>query len=367
MKSMKEKHHPYSPSKFSCWAVCPHWTGTDRETEEANEGTEAHALLAEILAGKAAATEDTPHPVAAAADYVVNASCGATLHIEERLESGSSELLYMYGTPEVWWRDDAGLHIFDYKHFSRCGASYGFFFPQLMAYAALTVGAEDSVPDEAVELIVYHGGSCEPEAMLSTIAECYNSTHSILAARQSAELDEFDCEAPTEGCAVHKYCKYCKHFGKCGASGLVVAPPFASPGTKKSVFVEAWRNMPLCQKVWLIDTIEEMGKKLKDELKEKLREAPDGRIEENGFCYELKRSRGGLQLPSAAGVAESLPVGQDALLGIAKVTKGDLVKLMRTLPEWEGMAKKDVEAVVDGIGVVGKDKETLVLVKGGEA
>lgn len=367
MKETKGKHHPYSPSKFSCWAVCPHWTGTDRETEEANEGTEAHALLAEILAGKAVATEDTPYPVSAAANYVVSASDGARLHIEERIEAGSPELLGMYGTPDVWWRNESGLHIFDYKHFSRYESSCGFHIPQLMAYAALTVGSEGAVPEEAVELIVYHGGSCEPEVVLSTIEECYNGTRSILAARQSAEIDELDREAPSEGCAMHKYCKYCKHFGKCGASGLAVAPPVTFPDTRKSVFVESWQKMPLCQKVWLLDTIEEMGKKLKEELKEKLREAPDGRLEENGFCYELKRSRGNLQLPSAAGVAEALPIGQDALLGIAKVTKSDLVKLMKNLPEWEAMPKKEVEAVVDGIGVVGKDKESLVLVKGGEA
>lgn len=161
---MSQAHSFLPPSGASIWSKCAKWASMnvcypEGDSAETQEGTAAHWVAWEILAGRPC-PEGTPTPnnlvvtgeMIEGAELLVDTirfhiGVGPQLHVEERVEISSIHPL-CFGTPDVWALDGVSdIEIFDYKFGHRFVDEY--FNPQGLCYLA---GIVDTLPPESVSV-----------------------------------------------------------------------------------------------------------------------------------------------------------------------------------------------------------------------
>lgn len=360
-------HCKYGPSALPAINACRLFEPTFAPTPEAQAGTDAHANLEAVLEGMADA--ESPAVEWAARDIQEARTGGGRekWYFEKRLTASPrlpESMQGWFGTADVVAIDEEHkrILIFDFKTFSRCCYD-GWYMPQLKGYAALAFGEfapADDTPDEwVVYLRVLHGGNCTPETYACLGDECVNEAAALLADKQT--VVELGSDDGLYKPCVNMACKYCARASKCPA----LSRSLSTVDFGGNVAPAAWFAMSLPQKVAFIRKVKPLFDLAEKEAKEACRKSPDGTVtDEDGRAVRLIRKRGAVQLPNAATLLESVEkygVDASALLGVGNVTKGALVGLLVAANTDGNLKKKDFENFVDTLGVVGKDREELVL------
>lgn len=365
-EGMAARHCKYGPSALPGIKACRLYEPSDKSTAWSDEGTQAHDNLLGVLEGVAVAGSPA---VAWAAAYIQGErerACGLMAwYFERRLFTTPRMPEVMqgwFGTADVVAVDAAEkvIYVYDFKTLSR-GGDAGWYLPQLMGYAALAFGEfapADDTPDMwGCVLSVLHGASMEAEEVRCYADECIDVTADLLADKQA--ICEFgdDMYKPSE----NRWCKYCARAAGCP---VLVRQVDAARLGSEAVPV-SWGAMTLPQKIAFIRKAKILFDEAEEEVKEACRRSPDGVIADaDGRTVRLVRRRGSVRLPNAACILDSIAkygVDADAMLGIAKVSKGGVVGLLDAANRDAALSRKDFEDFVDTLGVAGKGKEELVL------
>lgn len=315
-------HHELSPSKYTAWAMCPCFVSSEKETKEASEGTKAHAELAKCIE----LGEEPDNPDARwAAEVIAEMANGARLWSEKRVEGGGEGPLNgIFGTADVMWIDLNGvLHIGDFKTFSDGAIDY---MPQLRGYAALIAShclETDSPPKFALH--VFHGQSRTVTTENTTGPEATEYVVALLA-RHSTSIEK----------SINPYCKYCSKNGECPMVDNAIETV-----TNNSV---KFSEMSLCQKLVVLEAVEKLAEKFKEEARALAAASEDHAIEQDGIRYELKPWGGKSRVKDIVDLAckaaspifntkkgevSGLGITQEEILSICDIPKTKVVEILR--------------------------------------
>lgn len=314
-------HHELSPSKYTAWAMCPCFASSDKETKEASEGTKAHAELAKCIE----LSEEPDNPAARwAAEAIAEMADGAKVVAEKRIEGmGEGPLKGIFGTADAVWIDmDGVVHIGDFKTFSDGTMDY---MPQLRGYAALIASQLKTVSPPKFALHVFHGQSRTVTTENTTGPEATEYVVALLA-RHSTSIEK----------SINPYCKYCSKNGECPMIDNAI-----ETATNNSV---RFSEMSLCQKLVVLEAIENLADKFKEEARALAEKSEDHAIEQDGIRYELKPWGGKprvkdivyLAYKAAApifntkkGEVPGLGITQAELLSICDIPKTKVVEMLK--------------------------------------
>lgn len=323
-------HHELSPSKYTAWAMCPCFVSSDKETKEASEGTKAHAELAKCIE----LGEEPDNPAARwAAEVIVEMADGAKMFVEKRVEGvGDGPLKGIFGTADVIWIDiDGVVHIGDFKTFSDGTMDY---MPQLRGYAALIASQSNyysellesqSVSPQRFVLHVFHGQSRTVTMENTTGPEATEYVVALLA-RHSTSIEK----------SINPYCKYCAKNGECPMIDNAI-----ETATNNSV---KFSEMSLCQKLVVLEAIEKLADKFKEEARAIAEKSEDHAIEQDGIRYELKPCSGKARVKDIVDLAfkaaspifntkkgevSGLGITQKEILSICDIPKTKVVEILR--------------------------------------
>lgn len=323
---MSEAHHELGMSRWSAWAVCPCFT-SGAETDDAKAGTALHEKLHAVLAGKdMVALDETDagdRAVRWAADEI--RKClpeGSALHSEDRVEipeSMSETLGGIFGTADAWFVDDAAnsINVFDFKSMSRDNGED--LYPQLMGYA---IAIASTLPERGkgmtVVMHILHGGVFRHTFIETDMGACIRQGEAIVARHLMADGDA-DAEMPS------RWCRYCGRCAGCRAMN-------GELGMASNAVALARLSAP--RRLDLIERLEAMLKKAKDEAKAEIEAADGQRMEDGGIAYAIREVASpakmipGMILPLYSRLTE-MGVPHDAFMDRCKIGKGDVVKLLQ--------------------------------------
>jgi len=230
-------HAPLPPSAASHWVHCAGWLKMSRlfpareDTPSSLEGTAAHWVLTEALAGRIVPIGTlAPNGIAVTQEmhegaelFISNVpdnvmGAGGCIHVEDRTNGGSIHD-DVWGTPDVWWVRDNVLKLPDYKF------GHGFVDEwsnwQLICYAAAIIAAHRGALDGIdVELII-----CQPR--------CFSQDSPWRVWRTTAaELQPFieilkqaaiAAQDPDARCTSGSHCAHCQAIVHCPAAQTAVS------------------------------------------------------------------------------------------------------------------------------------------------
>lgn len=325
---MSGAHHELGMSRWSAWAVCPCFT-SGAETDDARTGTALHEKLHAVLTNPFSVfldpTDAGDRAVQWAAEEITKCLTeGATLHSEDRVEipkSMSETLGGIFGTADAWFhdKDTDTLHVFDFKSMSRDNGED--LYPQLMGYA---IGIAANLPMRGkgmggkVVLHILHGGVFRHTFIETDIAECIRQSEAIVARHLMADGDA-EAEMPS------RWCRYCGRCAECRAMN-------GELGMASSAVTIAKLSAP--KRLDLIERLEAMLKKAKEDAKAEIEAAEGKRMEDGGIAYAIKEVASpakmipGMILPLYSRLTE-IGVSHDAFMDRCKIGKGDVVKLLQ--------------------------------------
>ena len=246
----EKKHHRLSMSQWSTLAVCPHFVPSQKPSDEANAGTEAHEEVEEIYKKVMALGEaltDIDSIYSACAKYEnpsrpQTAWCAARWIMRARLEDipeGERDNYHsacavemkltiqdtdplidgIYGYADfvrLLRRKSDGqlvrITVADFKTFSDGTRQYD---EQLAGYAvAVASTIPNATDDVAVELITNHGAIRADSGIDTTLGECRRTAVDV--------VQKYLCRERFEK-VLNPKCKYCKHYPCAGAVALAKA------------------------------------------------------------------------------------------------------------------------------------------------
>ena len=316
-------HHKMGMSKWTPWNTCSHFDSIE-DSRDAKIGGDKHEKLCRLLNGDDTVdiddTDMLDRAVRWAADEI-KAVCGdEVLYTEETVEikpEVSNSLAGIYGTVDAFFVQHVGdemvVHVFDFKSMSHGGKDV---WPQLKGYALGVVsmlGCFD-VMTKCV-LHVLHGGVFKHDVIETDVGECAAEGERIV------NLRKFNDAAPR---CPSSWCKYCKHSSSCDA-------------TQKQVDIVksgALMQFSAPKRLVIIEELESILKKAKEEAKAEIALAPNRTIEDDGVAYAIVSKNG----PSSLADGQVIPlynactsygVTAEDFLGVCKMSKTDVMKLLQ--------------------------------------
>lgn len=315
---MSKIHHEMGMSRWSPWNLCPSFDSIPN-SKEAQTGNDAHDKLKSLLDGKDVQLDETKmveRSVKWAADEILKDSVGAVLYSEETVMIGAewgSVLSGIHGTVDAFYVNDGWIHIYDYKSMAKSDNSENLW-PQLMGYA-LGVASLSGTKGANVRLHVLFGGNFMHVTKDVTLDECCRTGEAIIEGRLQKDF--------RPKCANH-WCKYCKHSSSCGQTKEELA----------IVESGALNDLPIPQRLVLIEHLEQVLKKAKDECKEQIALCPNKTISNEGVTFQLVTSKGASKMKKGKmlelyNACTSCGISLEDLFNICTVGKNDLCKLLK--------------------------------------
>lgn len=316
-------HHKMGMSKWTPWNTCSHFDSIE-DSRDAKIGGDKHEKLCRLLNGDDTVDIDDAdmldRAVRWAALEIKNVCGDEVLYTEETVEikpEVSNSLAGIYGTVDAFFvqhvGDETVVHVFDFKSMSHGGKDV---WPQLKGYALGVVsmlGCFD-VMTKCV-LHVLHGGVFKHDVIETDIGEC------IAEGERIVNLRKFNDAAPQ---CPSSWCKYCKHSSSCEA-------------TQKQVDIVksgALMQFSAPKRLVIIEELESILKKAKEEAKAEIALAPNRTIEDDGVAYAIVSKNG----PSSLADGQVIPlynactsygVTAEDFLGVCKMSKTDVMKLLQ--------------------------------------
>lgn len=316
-------HHKMGMSKWTPWNICSHFDSIE-DSAEARIGSDKHEKLCRLLNGDDTVVIDesdmTDRAVRWAHDEI-KAVCGdETLYTEETVAikpEVSEELAEIYGTVDAFFiqhdGDEKVIHVFDFKSMSHGGKDM---WPQLKGYA-LGVASMLCCFDVMTKCVLHilHGGVFKHDIIETDLGECIAEGERIVNQRK------FNDAAPQ---CTSSWCKYCKHSSSCEA-------------TQKQVDIVksgALMQFSAPKRLVIIEELESILKKAKEEAKAEVALAPNRTLEDDGVAYAIVSKNG----PSSLADGKVIPlynactsygVMAEDFLGVCKMSKTDVMKLLQ--------------------------------------
>lgn len=317
-------HHKMGMSKWTPWNICSHFDSVE-DSAEARIGSDKHDKLCRLLNGDDTVVIDesdmTDMAVRWAADEI-KAVCGdEVLYTEETVEikpEVSNSLAGIYGTVDAFFiqhdGDEKVIHVFDFKSMSHGGKDM---WPQLKGYAlgvASMLGCFDVMTKCILHIL--HGGVFKHDILETDLGECIADGERIVNQRK---FNEAAPHCPSS------WCKYCKHSSSCEA-------------TQKQVDIVksgALMQFSAPKRLVIIEELESVLKKAKEEAKAEVALAPNRTLEDDGVAYAIVSKNG----PSSVADGKVLAlfnactlhgVTDDDFLGICRLSKTDVMKLLQS-------------------------------------
>jgi len=319
-------HHKMGMSKWTPWSICTHFD-SEENNAQAKIGSDKHDKLCRVLNGDDTVEIDESdmldRAVMWAASEIKNV-CGNEVPFTEEtvlIKPEMSQILGdIHGTVDAFWIQhcDNGeriIHIFDFKSMSQGGKDL---WPQLKGYAlgvACLLERNDWISSTKVCMHILHGGIFSHEVSMTTLGECLATGEKIVTERKN--------NSALPHCPSH-WCKYCKHASSCEATQTQIE--VAKSG--------ALMQFSAPKRLVLIEELEGILKKAKEEAKAEIAVAPNRMIEDDGIAYAITSKNG----PSTLGEGEALNlfnaciahnVTADDFMNICKVSKADVMKLLQ--------------------------------------
>lgn len=316
-------HHKMGMSKWTPWNTCSHFDSID-DSRDAKIGSDKHDKLCRLLNGDDTVDIDESDILDRAVRWAageIKLTCGdEVLYTEETVEIKpeiSNSLAGIYGTVDAFFVQHVGdemvVHVFDFKSMSHGSKDV---WPQLKGYALGVVsmlGCFD-VMTKCV-LHVLHGGVFKHDIIETDVGEC------IAEGERIVNLRKFNDAAPH---CPSSWCKYCKHSSSCEA-------------TQKQVDIVksgALMQFSAPKRLVIIEELESILKKAKEEAKAEIALAPNRTIEDDGVAYAIVSKNG----PSSLADGQVIPlynactsygVTAEDFLGVCKMSKTDVMKLLQ--------------------------------------
>ena len=323
------KHHELGMSRWTPWSACPRFDSID-DAPSAKVGIEAHAKLSKLLSGDADPallldwTQQVDRAVAWAADEIKSSAdkspVRTRIYSEETVTISDcfpAVLVGIYGTVDAFYvsNNDEGksaIHIFDFKSLSTGGKDM---WAQLKGYA-LGVASEHGIIDAntKVGLHLLLGGVFRHEFMSTTLDDCVQTGVAILEQRKH-RLGIEPCPS--------SWCKYCKHASSCSAT----------TGQVELVKSGGLMSYSAPKRLVIIDELEGILKKAKEEAKAEIALAPNRTIEDDGVAYAIITRNGPSKLAENKAVelfnaCSPFGVTADDFLKVCQLSKTDIIKLL---------------------------------------
>ena len=320
-------HHKMGMSRWTPWSVCPKYDSI-QQSVSASIGTAQHDKLARLLNGddtlQLDSTDARDRAVAWAAKEIQIDAVGETLYTEEMVEISDriSPLLGgIYGTVDAFFiqhattSENMTIHIYDFKSMGRgMGCSL---FPQLMGYA-LGVASLLNITDTNTKccLHILLGGSFEHKTSTVSLQECIDVGERVIGERKRAESAK---PCPSE------WCKYCKHSTSCEATDEQIE--VVRQGVLNSLSVP--------KRLLLIEQVEGILKKAKEEAKAEIARADGKSITDDGITFAIRTSSGPSKLCDGKmlelySMLTSRGVSLEDLFAKCSVKKNDAMKLLQS-------------------------------------
>ena len=317
-------HHKMGMSKWTPWNICSHFDSVE-DSAEARIGSDKHDKLCRLLNGDDTVVIDesdmTDRAVRWAHDEIKSVCGDETLYTEETVAikpEVSEALAEIYGTVDAFFiqhdGDEKVIHVFDFKSMSHGGKDM---WPQLKGYAlgvASMLGCFDVMTKCILHIL--HGGVFKHDILETDLGECITDGERIVNQRK---FNEAAPHCPSS------WCKYCKHSSSCEA-------------TQKQVDIVksgALMQFSAPKRLVIIEELESVLKKAKEEAKAEIALAPNRTIEDDGVAYAIVSKNG----PSSVADGQVLTlfnactahgVTADDFLGICKLSKTDVMKLLQS-------------------------------------
>ena len=317
-------HHKMGMSKWTPWNTCSHFDSVE-DSAEARIGSDKHDKLCRLLNGDDTVVIDesdmTDRAVRWAHDEIKSVCGDETLYTEETVAikpEVSEALAEIYGTVDAFFiqhdGDEKVIHVFDFKSMSHGGKDM---WPQLKGYAlgvASMLGCFDVMTKCILHIL--HGGVFKHDILETDLGECIADGERIVNQRK---FNEAAPHCPSS------WCKYCKHSSSCEA-------------TQKQVDIVksgALMQFSAPKRLVIIEELESILKKAKEEAKAEIALAPNRTLEDDGVAYAIVSKNG----PSSVADGKVLTlfnactshgVTADDFLGICKLSKTDVMKLLQS-------------------------------------
>lgn len=316
-------HHKMGMSKWTPWNICSHFDSVE-DSAEARIGSDKHDKLCRLLNGDDTVVIDesdmTDRAVRWAHDEIKSVCGDETLYTEETVAikpEVSEALAEIYGTVDAFFiqhdGDEKVIHVFDFKSMSHGGKDV---WPQLKGYAlgvASMLGCFDVMTKCILHIL--HGGVFKHDILETDLGECIADGERIVNQRK---FNEAAPHCPSS------WCKYCKHSSSCEA-------------TQKQVDIVksgALMQFSAPKRLVIIEELESILRKAKEEAKAEIALAPNRTIEDDGVAYAIVSKNG----PSSLAEGQVVPlynactsygVTAEDFLGVCKMSKTDVMKLLQ--------------------------------------
>lgn len=321
-------HHKMGMSRWTPWAVCPHFDSVEHSASAAR-GSALHDKLARLLNEDTTVeidlTQMTDRAVAWAADVIkANAKEAGNepIYSEEMVEirdAISEQLSGIYGTVDAFFvehSDDSNdvIHVFDFKSLSQ--GDKGDLWPQLMGYA-LGVASMLGVSQMNTKCVLHilHGGCFRHDVKKTTLFDCLTVGETVVNSRKHCEAAK---HTPSE------WCKYCKHSTCCEATDEQIEL------VRKGVL----NSLTIPTRLILIEQLEGILKKAKEEAKAEIALADGKRVADDNGEYAITETNGPSSLVKGSMLAlhsmmAERGVDAEAFFDVCKIGKSDAMKLLQ--------------------------------------
>lgn len=280
-------HHKMGMSKWTPWNICSHFDSVE-DSAEARIGSDKHDKLCRLLNGDDTVVIDesdmTDRAVRWAHDEIKSVCGDETLYTEETVAikpEVSEALAEIYGTVDAFFiqhdGDEKVIHVFDFKSMSHGGKDM---WPQLKGYAlgvASMLGCFDVMTKCVLHIL--HGGVFKHDILEADLGACIADGERIVNQRK---FNEAAPHCPSS------WCKYCKHSSSCEA-------------TQKQVDIVksgALMQFSAPKRLVIIEELESILKKAKEEAKAEVALAPNRTLEDDGVAYAIVSKNGRARLPT---------------------------------------------------------------------
>lgn len=288
--SERPKHHPMGPSRWPMLACCACYEGKTTSAD-AVEGTNAHALLSEMISGGELKTECDGFihgSVEWAYSEIVrdhaNAAACTPLQSEVVVKNETPEY---DGTADVFFAHAGGIEVYDFKSLSDGEHNY---WPQLCGYALAIANALEINFTTPIGLHVLHGKARHHERCAVTVKDLRDVARRV----ESQYKASLGGTVKPEAC---EWCQLCARQTTCEAckeqSQDVVA---VAAGDKFDV--ELYRDVTAlddpskaCRLLQMVKQAKQWCKAVEDRCRELAEQGP---LTDGTVTYALKPKRGQL-------------------------------------------------------------------------
>jgi len=369
----EQAHHPLGMSKWPALAQCPWFEGGGERPASpyAEEGTEAHRLLAEAMRGNPCPVK-SPHyeAVSWAAEVLkgIENHYGTKFDIERRVEITRDKPDYLkgiFGTCDYCMVLPDRIIVADFKAFGngeKCHVE------QLAGYA-YALHCENQIHNASMmcELIILHGAIKQHDLHIISSTDCREMSKTVIKdVHNRKETDR----------ATNDRCQYCRHY-PCEETAQVIkaVAPDAIPtliATREELLANPAR-IPTA--LALIEDFEKHIKRFVENAGEAIKAHGAHTVDKlgyecwtltdpsNGAAYEIRQTQGSRRFADILTVWEEcneMGVGSDQFLKCCTVKIGDIKK---TAHAASGLTLKEVDRRLDALAERGEVRETLKRVK----